>query len=79
MTRFMEPSDIQPGDTVFVRGLHSRHLTMRVVSVTCGFATCRWAHVTHASQSHSYIIIKFNIFHTSDLVVVARGEFIRHE
>jgi hypothetical protein len=88
MTSFMEPSDIKPGDQVVSRVLvagRAHTPTMDVVSVTAGFATCRWIGVDPSRLSKDgteiilqrYPIPKFNIFHTSDLVVVARQEGLR--
>ena len=85
MTKFMEPSEIKRGDiVVLLRGVvGTKPQMMDVVSTVCGFATCRWLSCyTHTGLRldtavaspeliERYGIPKFNIFHTSDLVVVA--------
>jgi hypothetical protein len=75
MTNFMEPSDLQPGDTVWIRG--DRHRRARVIGVVCGFATCAWHEikvgddvvqlcntVTPDSDENK---LTWDIFHTSEL------------
>jgi len=74
----MEPSDLKPGDIVQQSTDKPGKLRpkMDVVSVVCGFATCRWLSyiVTGAKPTpellERYGVPKFNIFHTSDLVLV---------
>jgi uncharacterized protein YodC (DUF2158 family) len=71
MTSFLEPSDIKLSDIVSRRD-SSAAPRMTVVSITCGFATCRWfegAHVTCAYPVPDAREMMLSIFHTSDLIL----------
>lgn len=84
LTNFMAASVIKPGDIVTAPDPAGGGYDMEVLSVLCGFVTCRWYEImtrsrvfTTAKHGPGGGILKLGVFHTSDLVMVIQAKVNR--